>query len=489
LEEKEKRNHKIQKQKMPKILVKIILIFIPFISLSQEVKIEHLTKNINTVGAELNFVQTNENTAFYTSSTLEEGEYQSLIFRTKLENGEWKKGRYDYLGKAYSYANISYLKEERYIYYSVIDKFGNSKIAIRDYKKPVTQFLNNKINLPYSVNTQAHKTAYNGKSVLYFVSDRKGGFGGMDIWFSVVDKFGNYGEPINAGERVNTKHNEITPFYNLWRGELFYSSDRDLKENGIDIYKASGSLNLWHKSEKVKELNSKEDDLYLSFYDEYSGYFSSNRSPSLFENEENCCNDIFSFQYLKKDTLILTFNDTIKKHLPIKLYFHNDEPDPRTTKTTTSKTYKDSYVSYYILKEEYLKGNPNIEIENFFELTLKGNYNKLNSTLSYVLQSLKNGGKMELHIKGFASPLHEKQYNINLSKRRISSFINLINTFENGELKSYLEIGNLKIIEFPYGEKQSQKNVSDNPKDRKKSVYSKESMLERKIEIVEIIEL
>ena len=474
---------------MPKILVKIILIFIPFISLSQEVKIEHLTKNINTVGAELNFVQTNENTAFYTSSTLEEGEYQSLIFRTELKNEEWQKGRYDHLGKAYSYANITYPKDEHYIYYSVMDKFGNSEIAFREYKKPVTQFLKNKINQPNSINTQPHKTTYNSKSILYFVSDRKGGFGGFDIWFSVVDKFGNYGGPINAGERINTKHNEITPFYNIWTGELFYSSDRKVKENGIDIYKASGSLNLWNKTEKVEELNSKEDDLYLSFYDEYSGYFSSNRSPSLFENEQNCCNDIFSFQYPKKDTVILTFNDTIKKHLPIKLYFHNDEPDPRTTKITTSKTYKESYVSYYILKEEYLKVNPNIKIENFFELTLKGNYNKLNSTLSYVLQSLKKGGKMELHIKGFASPLHKKEYNINLTKRRISSFINLINTFENGQLKSFLSNGNLKIIELPFGENQSQKNVSDNPKDRKNSVYSKEAMLERKIEIVEIIEL
>jgi len=473
---------------MPKILVKIILIFIPFISLSQEVKIEHLSNFVNTIGAELNFVQTNENTAYYTSSTLEDGEYQSLIFRTELKIGKWQKGKYYHLGNAFSYANISYPKEEHYSYYSVVDKFGNNKIAFRDYKKPVTQFLNNKINLAYSVNTQPHKTTYNGKSVLYFVSDRKGGFGGMDIWFSVVDKFGNYGEPINAGEKINTKHNEITPFYNVWEGALFYSSDREEKENGIDIYKASGSLNLWNKSEKADELNSKEDDLYLSFYDEYSGYFSSNRSPSLFENEENCCNDIFSFQFPKKDTIILTFNDTIKKHLPIKLYFHNDEPDRNTLKTSTEKTYKESYISYYLLKDKYLKINSNTEIENFFEETLKGNYIKLNSTLNYVLSSLKNGNRMELHIKGFASPLHEKQYNINLSQRRISSFMNLIYSFENGQLESYLESAKLKIIELPFGENQSQKNVSDNPRDRKNSVYSKEAMLERKIEIVEIIE-
>lgn len=474
---------------MSKIFITLFILFIPIVSNSQELEIKHLSKNINTVGAELNFVQTNKNTAFYTSSTLEEGKYQSLIFRTELKVGEWQKGKYDHLGNSYSYANISYPQEEYFVYYSVIDKSGNSKIAFRDYKKPVTQFLNNTINLPNSINTQPHKTNHNGKSILYFVSDRKGGFGGLDIWFCILDKNGKFGEPINAGERINTEFNEITPFYNVWTEELFFSSDRDKKENGIDIYKASGNLNLWSKTENVEELNSKEDDLYLSFYDEFSGYFSSNRSPSYFLDEENCCNDIFSFKYPKKDTILISFNDTIKKHLPISLYFHNDEPKPKTLATSTEKTYKDCYVSYYKLKNKYLKINTNDEIENFFENILKSNYNKLNSTLDYVLKSLQSGNSMVLHIKGFASPLHEKQYNIYLSQRRISSFMNLIRTFENGQLNYYLENDKLKIIELPFGENKSDKRVSDNPKNRKESVYSKEAMLERKIEIVEIVEL
>lgn len=474
---------------MSKIFIKILVVIIPFISFSQEVEIKHLSTTINTIGAELNFVQINKNTALYTSSTLEEGEYQSLIFRTELKSEEWIKGKYYHLGKSYSYGNISYTREYYYFYFSVVDKFGESKIAFRDPKKPVTQFLNNKINLANSTNTQPHITNYNDKNVLYFVSDRKGGFGGFDIWFCIIDKFGNFEEPINAGERINTKYNEITPFYNVWSGELFFSSDRDEEENRIDIYKSSGSLNLWNNPKKVEELNSKEDDLYLSFYDEYSGYFSSNRIPSIYESEENCCNDVFSFKYPKKDSVIITFNDTIKKHLPIKLYFHNDEPDPRTSKTSTEKTYTQAYISYYILKDEYLKINPSIEIEDFFEKTLKENYNKLNSTLNYVLETLIKGNMVELHIKGFASPLHEKQYNINLSKRRISSFMNLINSFENGQLKNYIAAGNLKILELSFGENKSQKYVSDNPKDRGKSVYSKDAMLERKIEIVEIIEL
>ena len=108
-----------------------------------------------------------------------------------MENG---KGIYNHLGNSYSYSNISYPNDENCIYYSVIDKFGNSKISYRDYKKTEDEILNNNINLSNSTNTQPHKTTYNNKNILYFVSDRKGGFGGLDIWFCIIDKYGNFGE-------------------------------------------------------------------------------------------------------------------------------------------------------------------------------------------------------------------------------------------------------------------------------------------------------
>ena len=72
-------------------------------------------------------------------------------------------------------------------------------------------------------------------------------------------------------------------------------------------------------------------------------------------------------------------------------------------KLITNLTYKECYISYYLLKEKYIKINSNLEVEEFFELTLKKNYNKLNSTLKYILQNLKDGNNMELHIKGIKS--------------------------------------------------------------------------------------
>ena len=46
---------------------------------------------------------------------------------------------------------------------------------------------------------------------LYFVSDRAGGFGGLDIW---IAKFRNglWQQPVNAGSQINTAGNETAPF-------------------------------------------------------------------------------------------------------------------------------------------------------------------------------------------------------------------------------------------------------------------------------------
>ena len=89
---------------MSKIFIKILLIIIPLFSFSQKIEIEHLSEKINTIGSELNFIKINKTTALYTSSTLEEVKYQSLIFYTQLKNEEWTKGEYYNLGKSFSYA-------------------------------------------------------------------------------------------------------------------------------------------------------------------------------------------------------------------------------------------------------------------------------------------------------------------------------------------------------------------------------------------------
>jgi len=55
--------------------------------------------------------------------------------------------------------------------------------------------------------------------ILYFVSDRPGGMGGMDIWYSLV-RNGAAGECVNLGPQVNSTADDITPFYDQPNGGL-----------------------------------------------------------------------------------------------------------------------------------------------------------------------------------------------------------------------------------------------------------------------------
>ena len=460
---------------------KLFFIFVLPLSLlaQQDFKIEPLDGHVNTFGAELNFIQINDTLAFYTSIQ-DEGSYQSSIYFTTKRNKKWGKGKYSrYNSELFDTGDISFLNDD-IIALTLCDVQNNCQLVSlvngRFIKIEALEKLGKK-------NIQPHITNQNNQNVIYFVSDREGGFGGLDIWLSIIDINGNFGVPINAGSRINSSADEITPFYNHFETQLYFSSNRKNGRGGFDIYKSEGKLNLWKFAENTKQFNTKADEMYLTFFNENTGYFSSNRKGAKYESREFCCNDIFSFEIIEIDTLPPEVNWV--NFEPLELYFHNDEPDCCTMKTTTNQTYKDSYVSYFKLVDEYK--NQNDSLNNFFETTLKPNYKRLINLLGMLSLELYGGKKIELQIRGFASPLHKFEYNINLSQRRIKSVINYISTYHNTVLSKYLKTGQLSIVELPLGESNVSENTSDNPDDIKNSIYSLEAIKERKIEIVKVI--
>lgn len=62
-------------------------------------------------------------------------------------------------------------------------------------------------------------------NTLYFVSNRPGGFGGYDIWKSILDMDGNWSQPVNLGPEINTPYDEHTPFLHADGKTLYFSSD------------------------------------------------------------------------------------------------------------------------------------------------------------------------------------------------------------------------------------------------------------------------
>lgn len=79
---------------------------------------------------------------------------------------------------------------------------------------------------------------------LYFVSNRPGGYGGNDIWYSKKTANG-WGDPINLGPEINTPGNEEFPFIHNDGVTLYYSSDGLPGMGGSDIFITRLINNKW----------------------------------------------------------------------------------------------------------------------------------------------------------------------------------------------------------------------------------------------------
>lgn len=205
-------------------------------------------------------------------------------------------------------------------------------------------------------------------------------------------------------------------------------------------------------------------------------------------------NDFTGNEIIKK----LYLPDLLNAYLPLVVYFDNDRPDRRSRKKSTAKTYVETFGPYMKRKETFKKrfsadltdkleiDYANNEIEDFFEYDIKGGKEKLDLFMSTMLAVLENGHKVAIQLKGYASPRADYKYNLILAQRRVNSVENEIKKYRNGIFFTYLKSGNLRITDVSYGESLSPKDISDNLKDEKQSIYSVKASKERRVEAIKI---
>jgi len=114
---------------------------------------------------------------------------------------------------------------------------------------------------------------------LYFTSNRKGGYGGLDLYVSKKQKDGTWGPAKNLGAKINTDKNEETPYLHP-NGTLFFCSEGHNTMGGFDIFASSkDSLGNWEMAENMGiPINSIEDDFfYVPSKNGKYAYFSSKR--------------------------------------------------------------------------------------------------------------------------------------------------------------------------------------------------------------------
>lgn len=124
-------------------------------------------------------------------------------------------------------------------------------------------------NLGQHINSMywdSHPSLSHSGDTLYFASDRLGGFGLSDIYYTVKNEKGVWTKPKNAGPVINTKGNEVSPFYHPAHHVLYFSSDGHLLNFGeFDIYKSYSVQNIWKEPKNIGPLvNGSGSEFYFT---------------------------------------------------------------------------------------------------------------------------------------------------------------------------------------------------------------------------------
>jgi len=155
--------------------------------------------------------------------------------------------------------------------------------------------LNENINMKGQWNSQP-SVSPDGK-VLFFVSKRPGGLGMHDIWFSTCGGDDQWGEASNMGEGVNTLFIDMSPRYYAKENLLFFSSNGREGFGGLDIYMSSETSEFKETKNVGMPFNSHRDDFYFVLGSK-RGYVASNRQGGKGND------DIYTFTVKSRETLL-----------------------------------------------------------------------------------------------------------------------------------------------------------------------------------------
>ncbi|MCO4814028.1 MAG: DUF1573 domain-containing protein [Flavobacteriales bacterium] len=482
---------------------------------TMEVRFEQLPETVNTKNSEFGHAIHDGQLIFSSLradsiSSAEEvysTEYRTLLYSSKIEDLEFVASEQikNLLIENLNTGNGVFSLDGSRYYFSKCAEDGYNyrcKIMVANYadnKWTYIDSLGSIINEPGSNTTMPCIAEIKGKETLVFSSDRKGGKGGLDIYSSTITNGNQYGK-VRSIKSLNSMDNEITPWWDPVNSRLYFSSSWHYGFGGFDVFYSQYTDRFLKPINAGLPVNSPANDLYYFEHGD-SSLITSNRLGVLYSKNPTCCSDIFAIlppEKIEPPTPEETLAD-LNKRLPVTLYFHNDVPNPRSWDTTTVLNYITTYDAYTEMigkyKNEYAKGlsgeksdEAQLEIESFFIEYVDKGVADLQLFRDLLLKELDRGAKINITVKGFASPLAKTDYNVNLTKRRIASLVNYMRRYNNGIFAKYLDNnapngGKVIFSQVPFGEYTANQLTSDNPSDVQNSVYSRSAAIERKIEI------
>lgn len=265
----------------------------------KNVTIENIGSVVNTGSPEYSPVISFDGSALYFTSrrawengnSAVERDPQSDFFMEDIyvsyrdNNNEWSEPkRLDFCKEDQNEASVSVSSNERkiYVYQDIV---GNGDIFFSEFKNnkfgKINHFEDEGVNTEDYWETHCFVTP-DGRN-MYFASQRKGGYGGRDIYRVVKLPDGTWSQPLNLGPSINTPYDEDAPFMSIDNKTLYFASNGPKSIGGFDIFVSIvDQTNQWSDPINLGiPVNSFDDDLfYTETLDGRQGFLTSVREDS-----------------------------------------------------------------------------------------------------------------------------------------------------------------------------------------------------------------
>jgi hypothetical protein len=253
-----------------------------------EITVENLGSGVNSMYDDHSpIVAIPENQLFFTSrrnwirlSLLPDGQYAEKIYSIPL-GSNWESAR---MVKVF-------FKQNEHESAVSLSPDGNEMVLYRNDVHGKSLYLSHfdgqswssPEKLPYPINSDAeetHGSVSADRSTFFFTSDRKGGFGGLDIYMIKRDVNGKWGMPRNLGPNINTQYDEETPVIHYDGKTLYFSSEGHNSMGRLDVfYSQMRQDSTWNKPVNMGyPINTPDDDFFfVPTLDKSHAYYASSR--------------------------------------------------------------------------------------------------------------------------------------------------------------------------------------------------------------------
>ncbi len=193
------------------------------------------------------------------------------IYFSTIEFDQWDYAKpIRELNTIYNEGSVCLSKDGKLLYFArcdAPDSYGNCDIYVSSLQPDSTW--SRATNLGVNVNSRSwdsHPSLSHNDDTLYFASDRIGGFGMSDIYFTFKDKKGEWTPAQNLGPIVNSRNSEVSPFIHPTHQILYFSSNGYVLNFGeFDIYKSSKIQGSWQESDNIGPLvNGAGSEFYFT---------------------------------------------------------------------------------------------------------------------------------------------------------------------------------------------------------------------------------